>query len=96
MKRPIFLILIGIVVLFLVVGVVFVVPWFGKLFDEMERITGQHIQHRDALKESASKPLTEAQEKLLSQLLEVVAEIDTFQNSNDLESVLSSAPIWHI
>ena len=92
MKRPIFLILIGIVVLFLVVGVVFVVPWFGKLFDEMEQITEQHIQHRDTLKESASKPLTEAQEKLLSQLLEVVEEIDTFQNSNDLESVLSSTP----
>ena len=38
MKKPVFLILIGIGVLLLVGGVVFVVPWFGKMLDEMEQI----------------------------------------------------------
>ena len=33
MKKPVFLILIGIGVALLVVGVVFVVPWFGKMID---------------------------------------------------------------
>ena len=32
MKKPIFLILIGIGVLLLVGGAVFVVPWFGKIY----------------------------------------------------------------
>ena len=42
MKKPVFLILTGIGVALLVVGVVFVVPWFGKMLDEMEQITGSN------------------------------------------------------
>lgn len=90
MKKPVFLILIGIGVALLVVGVVFVVPWFGKMLDEMEQITEQHAQHRRALIIFAREPLTEEQENLLSQLLEIVGETDTSQTLNDLESVLSS------
>lgn len=92
MKKPVFLILLGIGVALLVVGIVFVVPWFGKMLDEMEQITDQHTQHRRALRMSAREPLTEEQENLLSQLLEIVQETGTLQNPNDLEAVLSSEP----
>ena len=92
MKKSVFLILIGIGVAILVVGIVFVVPWFGKMMDEMEQITEQHMQHRRALRMSAREPLTDEQENLLSQLLEVVGKTDTSQNPNDLEAVLSSEP----
>jgi flagellar basal body-associated protein FliL len=92
MKKPVFLILIGIGVLLLVGGVVFVVPWFGKMLDEMEQIAELHRQHRRALKMSAREPLTDEQEKLLSQLLEIVSETDVSQSPNDLEGVLSSEP----
>lgn len=90
MKKPIFLILIGIGVLILVGGIVFVVPWFGKMMDEMEQIHAQQAQHRRALKASASEPLTEEQETLLSQLLETANEIDA--SPSNLENILSSEP----
>ena len=92
MKKPVFLILIGIGVALLVVGVVFVVPWFGKMLDEMEQIAEQHRQHRRALKMSAREPLTDEQENLLSQLLEITDETQASQSPNDLEAVLSSEP----
>lgn len=77
MKKPVFLILIGIGVALLVVGVVFVVPWFGKMFNEMEESIAQHHQHIRALEASARQPLTQAEEELLSQLLEVTDGTDT-------------------
>ena len=92
MKKPIFLILIGIGVLILVGGVVFVVPWFGKMMEEMDQIHAQQAQHRRELKASASKLLTAEQEILLSQLLEAAPETDPSQSPNDLEAVLSSEP----
>ncbi|MYA72865.1 hypothetical protein F4009_00595 [Candidatus Poribacteria bacterium] len=92
MKKPIFLILIGIGVLILVGGIVFVVPWFGKMMEEMDQIHAQQAQHQRELKASASEPLTEEQEILLSQLLEAAAETDTSQSPNGLETVLSSEP----
>ena len=92
MKKPIFLILIGIGVLLLVGGAVFVVPWFGKMMQEMEQMTEKHVQHRRALRESAREPLTEEQEKLLSQLLEDAGDPSVAQTPSDLESILSSDP----
>ena len=92
MKKPIFLILIGIGVLILVGGIVFVVPWFGKMMEEMDQIHAQQAEHRRALKASASEPLTEEQEILLSQLLEAAAETDPSQSPNNLEAVLSNEP----
>ena len=92
MKKPVFLILIGIGIALLVVGVVFVVPWFGIMMEEMEQIAEQHGQHRRALEQTAREPLTEEQEILLYQLLEITAETDISQNPNDLEGVLSSEP----
>lgn len=92
MKKPIFLILIGIGVLLLVGGIVFVVPWLGNMMEEMEEIHAQQAQHRRTLETSAREPLTEEQEILLSQLLEAASEIDPSQSLNDLENVLSSEP----
>ena len=87
MKKPIFLILIGIGVLILVGGIVFVVPWFGKMMEEMDQIHAQQAEHRRALETSARQPLTEEQESLLAHLL-----MDISDNTNDLEGVLSSEP----
>ena len=92
MKKPIVLILVGIGVLLLVGGIVFVVPWFGKILNEMEQITEQHAHHRHALKMSAREPLTAAQEELLVQLLGITAETEISDDPNDLERVLSSEP----
>ncbi len=90
MKRPACLIIIGIGVVLLVAGVVFVVPWFTKMFDEMEQISEQHYQYIHALEGAAREPLTEAQEELLSLLLEDIDGTDTSEGQNDLEAVLSS------
>ncbi len=92
MKKPIFLILIGIGVVLLVVGVAFVVPWFGRMMEEMDQFHAQQAEHKRELRASANEPLNEEQEKLLAQLLEVSQEMETSQNANDLETVLSSEP----
>lgn len=92
MKKPIFLILIGIGVLLLVGGAVFVVPWFGKMMEEMEQMTEKHRQHRRALRESAREPLTEEQEKLLSKLLAAIGDPSVAHTPDGLENILSSDP----
>ena len=92
MKKPIFLILIGIGIALLVVGAVFVVPWFSRMMEEMDQINAQQAQHRQELRAFAREPLNAEQEKLLSQLLEASKEIDTSQSPNNLEGVLSSEP----
>ena len=92
MKKPIFLILIGIGVVLLVVGVTFVVPWFGRMMEEMDQINTQQAEHKRELRASAREPLNEEQEKLLLQLLEVSNEMDTSQNPNNVEGILSSEP----
>ncbi|MCG9134817.1 hypothetical protein J5I95_24430 [Candidatus Poribacteria bacterium] len=88
MKKPIFLILIGIGVLLLVGGIVFVVPWFSNMMEEMEEIHAQQAQHSRALEASAREPLTAEQETLLSQLLET----DASESPSNLEGILSSEP----
>ena len=92
MKKPIFLILIGIGVLLLVGGIVFVVPWFSNMMEEMEQIHAQQARHRRALETSAREPLTAEQETLLSTLLETANETDASQSPNNLEGILSSEP----
>ena len=92
MRKPTCLILTGIGVVLLVVVAVYVVPWFSKMFNEMEQIAEQHHQHIHALERSARQPLTEEQEKLLSQLLEIREGTAPSQNRKDLEGVLSSEP----
>ena len=87
MKKPIFLILIGIGVLILVGGIVFVVPWISNMMEEMDQMHAQQAEHRRTLKASAHEPLTQEQETLLSQLLEVSNE-----TQSNVESVLSSEP----
>ena len=67
-------------------------PWSGKIFNEMEETAARHHQHIHALETSARQPLTEDQENLLSELLEIANGMDVSQNPNDLEAVLSSEP----
>ena len=92
MKKPIFLILIGIGVVLLVVGVAFVVPWFGRMMEEMDQFHAQQAEHKRELRAAAREPLDEKQEKLLPQLLEASKEINTSQSASNLEAVLSSEP----
>ena len=92
MKRPILLMLLGIGVALLVIGVVFVVPWSGQMFNEMETIGELHHQLMRDLEASAREPLTVEEEKLLAQLLEIAAGTDIPENPNDLEKILSSEP----
>lgn len=96
MKKPVFLILIGIGVALLVVGIVFVVPWFGKMMDEMEQLADKHVQHRHALRMSAREPLTEEQENLLFQLIKI-RQVPDAEEQNDFDGILSSEPyLTHI
>lgn len=92
MKKPIFLILIGIGVVLLVVGLVFVVPWFGQMMEQMDQFHERQAEHRRELRASANEPLNEEQKQLLSQLLEVSNEMETSQSPSDLGVVLSSEP----
>ena len=92
MKKPIFLILIGLGVVLLVVGVAFVVPWFGRMMAEMDQINTLQAEHERELRAAARQPLDEEQEKLLSQLLSVSQEMETSQGLSDVEAVLSSEP----
>ncbi len=84
MKKPIVLILIGIFVVLLAGGIIFVVKWIGKITQEMKEVSAQHRIYTQKLKTFAHAPLTEDQENLLNQLLQA-EEID-------LEDVLSSEP----
>ena len=90
MKKSIFLVLIGVGLALLVVGIVFVVPWFGKMLDEVKQTAGQHMQHKHELSMFAREPLTEQQENLLFELLEITERSNISQAPNDLESVLSN------
>lgn len=92
MKKPIFLILIGIGVVLLVVGAAFVVPWFGRMVAEMEEINTLQAEYIRELRAAAREPLDAEQEKLLSQLLGVLQEMETSQSPSDLETVLSREP----
>ena len=82
MKKPIVLILIGIFVVLLAGGIIFVVKWIGKITQEMKEVSAQHRIYTQELKTFAHAPLTEDQENLFNQLLQA-EEID-------LEGVLSS------
>lgn len=90
MKKRVFLFLIGIGVLLFVAGIVFVVPWFIDLFQEFEQMSAKQVEYKRALREYANAPLTEEQEILLSQLLEIIGETSDAENSQSLEGVLSS------
>lgn len=92
MKKPTCLILTGIGVLLLVVAIVFIAPWFINMFQEIQHIFAQGDEYRDTLSQYANEPLTEEQEKLLTQLLEVAGESSDLQSPGGLESILSAEP----
>ncbi len=92
MKKPTCLILTGIGVLLLVGILVFVVPIFVEMFQEMQQMGEQHAEHKRALRQKVNEPLSVEQEKLLSQLLEIAQEASDPQNPEDLEVILSAKP----
>ena len=92
MKKPTCLILVGIGVLLLVGVLVFVVPIFVDMFQEMQQIGAQHAEYKRALRQFANEPLSAEQEKLLSQLLEDGGETSEPQSAADLEVILSTEP----
>ncbi|MDE0635376.1 MAG: hypothetical protein OXI43_05940 [Candidatus Poribacteria bacterium] len=92
MKKPTCLILVGIGVLLLIGVLVFVVPIFVEMFQEMQQMSEKHTEYKRTLRQYANEPLTVEQEKLLSQLLEVAGETSDPQNPQDLETLLSTEP----
>lgn len=92
MKKPTCLILVGIGVLLLIGVLVFVVPIFVEMFQEMQQMSEKHTEYKRTLRQYANEPLTVEQEKLLSQLLGVVGETSDPQNPQDLETLLSTEP----
>lgn len=92
MKKPTCLILTGIGVLLLIVVIVFAVPWFVNIFQEVGGILENQEEYMRTLRQSANAPLTEEKEKLLSQLLEETDETSDPQNSENSEAILSTEP----
>ena len=92
MKKPTCLILVGIGVLLLVVILVFVVPFIVDMFQEMQQMAAQKDEHIHSLSQLVNEPLTEEQEKLLSQLLEEAGETSIAQSPESLEVILSTEP----
>ncbi len=92
MKKLTCLILVGIGVLLLIGVIVFVVPIFVDMFQEMQQMSKKHAEYKRTLRQSANEPLTVEQEKLLSQLLEEAHETPDPQSSKDLETILSTEP----
>ncbi len=92
MKKPTCLILVGIGVLLLVGILVFVVPFIVDMFQELQQMTEQKEEYIYSLSQSVNEPLTEEQEKLLSQLLEEAGETSIAQSPESLEVILSTEP----
>ncbi len=92
MKKPTCLILVGIGVLLLIGVLVFVVPIFVDMFQEMQQMSEKHAEYKRTLRQYVNEPLTAEQEKLLPQLLEVAGETSEPQSPEDLEAILSTEP----
>jgi len=92
MKKTTCLILVGIGVLLLVGILVFVVPIFVDMFQEMQQMGEQHAEHKRALRQYANEPLSVEQERLLAQLLEIAGETSDPQSPENLEALLSTEP----
>lgn len=92
MKKPTCLILTLIGVVLLILGLVFVAPWFVNIYQDIREIADQQSEYRYSLRQDISKPLTGEQEQLLSQLLEIANDTPDIQNPDILESILSTEP----
>lgn len=92
MKKTTCLILVGIGVLLLVGILVFVVPIFVEMFQEMQQMGEQHAEYKRALRQKVNEPLSIEQEKLLAQLLEIAGETSNPQSPENLETLLSTEP----
>lgn len=92
MKKPTCLILTLIGVVLLILGLVFVAPWFVNIYQDIREVADQQSEYMYSLRQDISKPLTEEQQQLLSQLLEIANDTPDIQNPDILESILSTEP----
>ena len=87
MKKPTCLILTGIGVLLLVLVIVFVVPMFVNMFQEMGEIFDKHTVYKRTLRQYADEPVSGEKELLLSQLLKIAGD-----RTENIEVILSTEP----
>ncbi|MDE0085277.1 MAG: hypothetical protein OXU23_06165 [Candidatus Poribacteria bacterium] len=92
MKKTTCLILVGIGVLLLVGVIIFAVPWFVNMFQDMGELFDKQAEYMRTLRQYANEPLTVEQEKLLAQLLEIAGETSDPQSTENLETLLSTEP----
>lgn len=92
MKKTTCLILVGIGVLLLVGVIIFAVPWFVNMFQDMGELFDKQAEYMRTLRQYANEPLTVEQERLLAQLLEVAGETSEPQSPENLETLLSTEP----
>ncbi len=90
MKKPTCLIISIICLVILVLGIIFVLPWFVELFQEIQQTAVQEREYTNTLSGYANIQLTAEQENLLTQLLEYSGESTEVDNSPDFEFTLSS------
>ncbi len=92
MKKTTCLILVGIGVLLLVGVIIFAVPWFVNMFQDMGELFDKQAEYMRTLRQYANEPLTVEQERLLAQLLEIAGETSDPQSPENLETLLSTEP----
>lgn len=97
MKKPTCLILTGIGVLLLVIVLIFAVPWFMNVSEEVQQMVEKQSAYKRELRQFANKPLINDQKLLLNRLIEIAGDTSDKQNGDSqngerLEMVLSSSP----
>lgn len=97
MKKPTCLILTGIGVLLVVIVLIFAVPWFMNMSEEMQQMFDKQSDYKSELRLFANKTLNSDQELLLERLIEIAGEPSNLQNGDTqrgetLEMVLASSP----
>ena len=92
MKKPTCLILTGIGVLLVVIVLIFAVPWFMNVFEEVRQMSDKQSDYKRELRLLANKPLNSDQKPLLERLIAIAGETSNMQRGENLEMVLSSSP----
>lgn len=92
MKKPTCLVLTIIGVLFLIVGLVVVVPWLVNIIQEFTKMQEKHEDYTISIRQYANTPLNEEQQGLYEIILMEHSEIATTQKPDELEGMLSTEP----
>lgn len=90
MKKPTCLVLTIIGVLFLIVGLVVVVPWLVNIIQEFSKMQEKHEEYSISIRQDANTSLNEEQQGLYEIILMEHSEISTTQKPDELEGMLST------